>query len=87
MRPFTRRARAQRREWLLHLSTPAALFLATQQMLADTEYHDETLPAVIYTAGQFLAAGFPPAVDWLLDDRHLSIVQTDSGASRGESSH
>ena len=45
MRPFTRRARAQRREWLLHLRTPAALFLAAQQMLAGTEYHDETLPA------------------------------------------
>ena len=83
MRPFTRRARAQRREWLLHLRTPAALFLAAQQMLADTEYHDETLPAVIYTAGQFLAAGFPPAVDWLLDDRHLSIVQRIPGLLAG----
>lgn len=83
MRLFTRRTRAQRREWLLHLRTPAALFLAAQQMLADTEYHDETLPAVIYTAGQFLAAGFPPAAEWLLDERHLPIVQRIPGLLAG----
>ena len=79
LRPNTEYNQRRRRRWLVKLDTPASIFLASQQILTDPASIQGAMTAALFTAGQFLAAGYPPAADWLLAKKQFSIAQRLQG--------